>query len=162
MNSVKNQPATPLPFLFVHNQPYIGAPQGEAWPYCRIVGGEGCYEGDDQQGTGFGIDSIMREEDARYLIHAANAYPRLVEALRACFGGSLDASVKAELLLRDLGEAEVSEQANLASTLRPAAVATAPAKPHPGPPNKPMDFRSYEKAAEEADMLKDHPTRRTP
>lgn len=58
------------------------------------------------------------EEDAKFIVHAANAYPKLVEALRDLiavddsaadtdhagrFGGALD---PARALLRELGEAE--------------------------------------------------------
>jgi hypothetical protein len=57
------------------------------------------------------------EKDAAYLLHAANSYPRLVEALRACvgaaskdavedFGAVSNAADIALALLRELGEIE--------------------------------------------------------
>lgn len=48
-------------------------------------------------------------EDAAYIVHAANAYPKLVEALRNALRGDkfkAIAELEAADLLRELGEAE--------------------------------------------------------
>lgn len=52
---------------------FIEAPRAEGMPYALDV----C--GDDY--TGYGDDEA-REKNMRFIVHAANAYPKLVEALR--------------------------------------------------------------------------------
>lgn len=55
-------------------------------------------------------ESAYMDEDAAYIAHAANAYPKLVEALRALhkeagdFYGTTKNMRKARALLRQLGE----------------------------------------------------------
>ena len=44
-------------------------------------------------------------QDAAYIAHAANAYPKLVEALREVIAGRYEADAsRARALLRELGE----------------------------------------------------------
>jgi hypothetical protein len=58
-----------------------------------------------------GVDWAHCEKDAAYIVHAANSYPRLVEALKELLK-DCDADLKpmglhpARVLLRSLGESE--------------------------------------------------------
>lgn len=62
--------------------------------------------------TRYGGGEKVREHDREYAIHAVNAYPRLVEALRECrvIGSPVAYSDtlrdKVDALLRELGEAK--------------------------------------------------------
>lgn len=58
--------------------------------------------------TRFGLGATEREQNAAYAVHAANAYPKLVEALRLGRGAEdhLKRQALLRTLLRKLGEAE--------------------------------------------------------
>ena len=75
---MRHQPATPLPWALSEKCVVRIAPQA----------------------------SLAGKEDRKYLTHAANAYPKLVEALRDAWKGDLPIERYAEIgaLLRDLGE----------------------------------------------------------
>lgn len=54
-----------------------------------------------------GIETLRDEKDMEYIAHAANAYPKLVETLRAAYDervNMFDQRDKAATLLRELGE----------------------------------------------------------
>lgn len=80
MSAVKHQPATPLPFK--EFAPEIGGEVKQDYRY--IEGGCGyCTESAIQHGdVGFSLAGSILPQDAAYIAHAANAYPKLVEALR--------------------------------------------------------------------------------
>ena len=95
----KHQPETPLPFVadektIITNREKSGRIHGRFEAKERISDG-------------------IAAKDAAYLAHAANAYPKLVEALRAIVAeneaaGSGNKSLTvadADILLRELGEA---------------------------------------------------------
>ncbi len=89
--NTKHTPATPLPWsaeergLTIHRQVVVG--KGLVCQVSRRAG---------------------QAENAAYIAHACNAYPRLVEALRGCLKGRSDADspqfVLARALLVELGE----------------------------------------------------------
>ena len=99
---MKHKPATALPFkdgpLFGHdqNRALFWTDTSKPGKWQRRVDAE--YKG------------AFLEQDAAYIAHAANAYPRLVEALR----GSVDADADTiytdrdarRALLRELGESQ--------------------------------------------------------
>lgn len=96
MTSKENQPATPLPW-------HVGLRQAEQIVYDAkgwAVANATVYHGES--------DLAETKANARYIVHACNAYPRLVEALRAWLpkdaaeDGTQDAAMRA--LLRELGE----------------------------------------------------------
>lgn len=85
-------PATPLPWR---------ATKKAVMP--KVFGPEcGLYRSSEQ------VAAPGNEKDAAYIAHAANAYPKLIEALRHCIRVSplrdTPADDEAEALLRDLGE----------------------------------------------------------
>ena len=97
--TVKNQPATPLPWVVDRS-------------------GEVIDRHDDGEAYGvadFGYMSTSQKEPPRqncaYAVHACNAYPKLVAALQSLMANGvgqepgLGASLKAHDLLRELGEA---------------------------------------------------------
>lgn len=97
--STKHKPATPLPWESSRNS--SNPHNGSGWRDVLSTGAEfsPCYVGE-------GI-----EADAAYIAHAANAYPRLVEALRSLHDAyGKDSKSKAAALvgtrhlLRELGE----------------------------------------------------------
>lgn len=107
MSAVKHQPATPLLWTTLED--------GRA--RVKLVHVETTH--DNAAGAGLPVCSINRARigDAEYLTHAANAYPKLVEALRKIVNG-FDRSERgnsplagliaddARALLRELGELE--------------------------------------------------------
>jgi hypothetical protein len=85
MEAVKHKPRTPLPWTFNKHSGYVFAQaEGQHTVVARADRSPG---------------------DTGYATHAANAYPKLVEALRACEDGSLEGLMRAKALLRELGEA---------------------------------------------------------
>ena len=88
------KPATPLPWK------------------CKQVGDTG---GKNQVGVyeirhePWRVAEYANDEDAAYIAHACNAYPKLVEALRSiaklAWGGKLQ-QYAAQAILRELGEAK--------------------------------------------------------
>lgn len=66
MTSKENQPATPLPWIY-------DAERQPATPICTA---------DRREWIASPFRRVGEEQDARYIAHACNAYPRLVEALR--------------------------------------------------------------------------------
>lgn len=101
MSAVKHQPATPLPFE-VHEAT------------STRVG----FDIQSAEGAALIAYNLRLSEDAAYIAHAANAYPKLVEALRAAANhinritnpaanyGEFQEVRTARALLRDLGEAQ--------------------------------------------------------
>jgi hypothetical protein len=98
----KHQPATPLPWW--HFQPYGDMPGifHIATENNRTALGEVCS-----------LYGQQTNADAAYIAHAANAYPKLVEALQSALSASKGDWQKgmswdraASKLLRDLGELE--------------------------------------------------------
>ena len=93
--TAKHSPATSLPWSFAPASDYTGSE-------CNI----------DAHTRGYIAMSGQRgdetaESNSRYLVHAANAYPKLVEALRELVApSSPNASDRARALLRELEEAE--------------------------------------------------------
>ena len=105
---VKMKPATELPWETGERTPYIQQPGMFANVPIHSPWVEDAFEGDDGA-----------SQNMRYIVHAANAYPRLVEKLRALYdaaereanahGGDFGEVVgpsayAAEALLRELGE----------------------------------------------------------
>lgn len=98
------RPATELPFRAIND------PTGQQDPFYWAIAGGGGYL-DASRTSGFELTSHMRPEDARYIVHAANNYPKLVEALRnyvealsvPLHKAVLDGTTGRELL-RELGE----------------------------------------------------------
>lgn len=72
---MKKQPATPLPYIYRDNGMLILAPNSEL-PRTRVIAE--VTRGHAQ------LNHPAAEQDGRYLVHAANAYPELVKALRNC------------------------------------------------------------------------------
>lgn len=123
LNSVKHQPATPLPW---ERGPWIES-QGHA-VYCNVANGPKRIASISVHGKfrdsgnhvsrrredGSYVGTLSKadcDRDAEYLTHAANAYPKLVEALRNAVKlrhlppqreNALDNADA--LLLRELGE----------------------------------------------------------
>ena len=109
MTETKHQPATALPWRTVASyQPQTR--KEEMSPY--VLGADG---------ENVAASALRGVDDAAYIAHAANAYPKLVEVLRACiradnlrafergqrepeFQHSADHPARA--ILRDLGEIE--------------------------------------------------------
>lgn len=110
MSAVKHQPATPLPWG-------AGTPEacgGDA-EYARLIicGPDGSSIG--QMTLGFTeeeADDKIEPQNADYAIHVANAYPKLIEALRKVLhfaemerqGDESPVERDARALLIDLGE----------------------------------------------------------
>lgn len=97
------RPATPLPFSAANRNDLLvsGDPKDCYW---EILGGDGYFHDDTK--TGFSFTSFAPPTDAPYMVHASNAYPRLVEALRGMLR-SEDPAValnNARALLVELGE----------------------------------------------------------
>ena len=91
MSAVKHTPATPLPWIADTHR-------------INDCNGQNIARADNQFG-----DNIDHVQDAAYIVHAANAYPRLVEALRLCLatdghGLSTKGELPARALLREFGE----------------------------------------------------------
>lgn len=73
------KPVTPLPFKAIDRSDLctLGSPAGCYW---FIEGGSGFL---DQECTGgFSISTYIRPEDAKYIVHACNAYPKLIAMLQ--------------------------------------------------------------------------------
>lgn len=88
------KPVTPLPFRVIND------PTGKRNPfYWAIAGGNGYL---DASNTGFELTSHMNPQDARYIVHAANNFPRLVEAFHDAIKWNNLSAVRD--LLRELGE----------------------------------------------------------
>lgn len=92
--TIKHQPATPLPW----NDPQ------------RRSSAAGLHMVDGGERRGF--IGCVTAGDAAYLVHASNAYPKLVKALREAMwairmldGANESGEPDGEDLLRDLGEA---------------------------------------------------------
>jgi hypothetical protein len=99
--NTKHKPATALPWQ--KESPMQGIRGGEGSQHIYTAHASGNYK--------------TREQDAAYIVHAANAYPKLVEALRHAIkeadgycddehghpANTLDAE---RALLRELGESE--------------------------------------------------------
>ena len=88
------KPATPLPWKL-----------GTRYP-CRILGVASACEEQDE-----GTETEGQKQDAAYIVHAANSYPKLVTALQRIAGAPgrpayHDMRDHARALLRDLGEAQ--------------------------------------------------------
>ena len=84
------KPATPLPWKEGHN----------------LICGRRVYFDSDAAQTDFATVSEALQ-DRKYLVHACNAYPRLVEALRAIAKPALGGKAQqyaAQAILRELGE----------------------------------------------------------
>ena len=94
MNAVKHQPATPLPWHSNDRHVYSGGTDKTHDPDFAVT----------HSTSGRWYRAVRKPEDAAYIAHAANAYPKLVEALRDLTGESGDYRA-AEALLRELGEA---------------------------------------------------------
>lgn len=93
MSAVKRQPATPLPWY-----PAYGLTTGAV--HSKPLN-------EQSKETRLSAPNLHRS-DAAYIFHAANAYPKLVEALRVIVKGwdsDTSACINAKALLRDLGEA---------------------------------------------------------
>ena len=100
--TAKHKPATALPW-----ETAVNGEEPPQWDVCAANGGDMVADLMNMPDTG--------EQDAAYIVHAANAYPRLVEALRnlkeqvecmnaqQAFGRDYD---EARALLRELGEAD--------------------------------------------------------
>jgi hypothetical protein len=73
-------PITPLPFRAVDRNDLLEAGEA-AHCYWEIGGGRGYLPSDEL--TGFCLRGFIHVDDARYIVHAANAYPKLVAALQA-------------------------------------------------------------------------------
>ncbi len=93
---VKHKPATPLPWTVEHGNHVIGGNQERS----RVAVGSLSV-----------AEYRVADQNAAYIAHAANAYPRLVEALRELAEASgrgieacVNAEARAESLLRELGE----------------------------------------------------------
>ena len=90
-----NKPATPLPWSI--------SPDGRKWIYCDATK-DHIFLGNAVTKTD-GEDEIAIP-NAAYLVHAANAYPKLITALkRATMDETVDVGGCLKLL-RELGEAE--------------------------------------------------------
>lgn len=95
------KPATPLPWHSAEIETPLGDRLGNAYKLTRGENEIAIFRADG---------SRTQEGDARYAAHAANAYPRLVEALKKVIGVYQDASdaplyaIRAKKLLRELGE----------------------------------------------------------
>lgn len=83
---VKNKPATPLPW-----KAWFGLDKGTVHPR----GSSPCVKNR--------LTQILSREDAAYVAHAANAYPKLVEFLRDVAND--EHAVAARALLTEIGEA---------------------------------------------------------
>lgn len=97
--NAKHKPSTPLPFV-MHMRAFNS-------PYYEITGGRGYFA----DGIGFSLNGYIHEDDAAYIVHACNAYPRLVgtllaaiRILRATGHSQWEETQMAEGLLRELGE----------------------------------------------------------
>lgn len=115
MSAVKHQPATPLPWRSTHpmklddSAPRHGLVRIDAGHFPSVA-----------QMVEYDKRNAVPVQDARYIAHAANAYPKLVEALRAAsrelwqaLGGGDDDDCRTiadarckrfDSLLRELGE----------------------------------------------------------
>jgi hypothetical protein len=108
--TTKHTPATPLPWkscsAFINNAPNRAIVAHKEWGGATLV--------DCGAQTN---ENPIPMLNATYIAHAANAYPKLVEALRNCVIGQrvtggpkgsteLAVTVAAEHLLRSLGESE--------------------------------------------------------
>ena len=94
---MSKQPATPLPWEHDSDTPSRnGSPRAMVFPV------------DDDIDNPTVVAGGIKPENAAYLTHAANAYPKLVQALRPMIEGTAfitDAQVEtARALLRELGE----------------------------------------------------------
>ena len=95
--TTKHKPATPLPWTLV---------SWDANKRTKIV--EFAFRGDYPVNLR-GLSTGPEQRDAAYIAHAANAYPKLVEALRICAAlvhsdGEPVCGQKVRALLRELGE----------------------------------------------------------
>ena len=106
----KIRPATALPWR--EFAPEIAGVVDQGYRY--IEGGRGFYAGPDRV-EGFSLTGIIDPRDAAYLVHAASAYQKLVEALLAELEIDSRPRTRDEVrsvrertwaLLRDLGEIE--------------------------------------------------------
>lgn len=115
---VKHQPATTLPFTDI--APEIKGVVDQHYRY--IVGGAGFHSPSHRE-PGFQLSGWLDPRDAAYIAHAANAYPKLVAALREVVGNpetqdtiggvpllnvklSHEQTVQLIDLLREFGEAQ--------------------------------------------------------
>lgn len=89
------KPATPLPWEFEDlKQDWEGDASYTIKSSERLL----CIAQDAQY-----YNSAPDKEDAAYIVHAANAYQKLIEALR--FYANTEYGEQAEAMLRELGEA---------------------------------------------------------
>ena len=91
MTDIKHKPATALPWEVDEEATVCGNNSAVAFTRRR--------------------ESAYMDEDAAYIAHACNAYPKLVEALREAIGGMEDFGAgdmrsRAIAALRELGEEE--------------------------------------------------------
>lgn len=89
---MKHEPATALPWkaasAFVNNAPNVGVVTTGKWGAANVA-------------------QCSEQKNADYIAHAANAYPRLVAALRACLDARETWTAEEHAaygLLRELGE----------------------------------------------------------
>jgi hypothetical protein len=101
---VKHQPAIPLPWRIfedggvrhgytVEISPPEPAELGERPAVVAWSGFDSC-----------GLKASEQQRNAHYITHAANAYPKLVEALHGALSGDPNAAMNADRLLREIGE----------------------------------------------------------
>lgn len=84
------KPATALPWHLGMKQADSIVYDSAGWAICNAT----VYHGH--------ADRADTQANARYIAHACNAYPKLIELVRACAGAG--GSVFAQALLRELGE----------------------------------------------------------
>ena len=100
---MKHEPATPLPWRLLVSGPTLRPDTVEISPPPPAeLGGKGAVVG----WSGFDNSDLRRcdhRDNAAYIVHAANAYPKLIEMLQH-YVKYHDKRMEAESLLRDLGE----------------------------------------------------------
>lgn len=90
-NTTTKKPGTPLPWT-----------HKKKGPNNEVLGADGNIVCDDEMY----YPQAVSEPDAAYIVHAANAYPKLVTALRELRALRGAAKVIADALLRELDELE--------------------------------------------------------